>query len=132
MTGHAPLTQHPESLQCQGPFANRGKKLAGFGLLRYPLCQRLVHRHVLPPFLAPRQHDQFERLGKQVHQHAVGGQARATGAGKHAPAFDAGHHHFNFGAAQHVDQGHALQVIHAFSNYDQGSVGHDCTPSGYG
>ncbi|MOA25515.1 hypothetical protein D3C78_1462410 [compost metagenome] len=69
-------------------------------------------------------------MRQHIDQHAVGGQACATGAGEHASAFNTGGHHFDTGAAQHVDQGHALQIIDALGEGNQGSKGHGRYPLG--
>ncbi|MNZ81068.1 hypothetical protein D3C78_997250 [compost metagenome] len=79
---------------------------------------------VLRTHRATGQGNQVEGLRQQVHQHRIGRQASAAGAGEHASPFDAGHHHFHFGAAQYVYQGDGLQVIGTLGEGNQGSKGH--------
>ncbi|MNL50219.1 hypothetical protein D3C87_1732170 [compost metagenome] len=78
-----------------------------------------MRRQMLRSHGPTREHDQIERLGQQVHQHRIGGHSGATGTGEHAPPLDAGHHHFDVGTAQHIDQGHCLQVIDALGEGNQ-------------
>jgi len=88
------------------------------------LAQWLMGRQVLTTRLSSREHDQIKRLGQQINQHAIGRQTRAASAGQHATPLDTGNHHLDLGAAQHINQGHGLQVIDTFGDRNQGSKGH--------
>ncbi|MNN02848.1 hypothetical protein D3C81_1155180 [compost metagenome] len=124
-TGHAPLTQNAKGLQRHGGrFGDAGEQATGCRLILDQLLQGLVGCQVLRTHRTTGQGNQVEGLRQQVHQHRIGRQASAAGAGEHAPPFDTGHHHFYFGAAQYVDQGHGLQVVGALGKGNQGSKGH--------